>query len=93
MKNRFLIGVIYIITGLLIAVGPHTIFKVCDTSKMVMKCYWAAAAETGIGIIILAAGILYFLLGHEQAKLAISLLSIVTGIVAILASRIAPAVR
>jgi hypothetical protein len=84
MKNRISIGVVYVIAGLLIAIGPHTVFKVCEPSKMIMKCYWAANAETGTGIILVIVGILYLLLEQGQAKLAISVLSLVTGVIAIL---------
>jgi hypothetical protein len=84
MKNRIAIGGFYVIAALILAVGPQTFLKVCDTSKMVMKCHWAAGAEAAIGIILLAAGILYLLPGQKETKLAVSLFGLVTGITAIL---------
>lgn len=47
MKKRYISGLLYIIIGLLIAIGPFTIFRVCipQDSDMIMKCYWTARAE------------------------------------------------
>ena len=84
MKNRILISVLFFIIGALIAIGPFTLFKVCDASEMIMKCHWSARAEIGIGIIIAAAGVFYFFLKDWQARLVISGLSLVVSIVAIL---------
>ncbi len=49
-----------------------------------MKCYWASKAEIGIGVILIVLGVLYQLLEHWQAKIAISILGLTTGIIAIL---------
>ncbi len=84
MKNRLLVGITLLITGVFIAIGPQTIIKVCDWNDKKMKCYWSSRAEIGLGLIMIALGILYLLLEQWQAKIAISILGITTGIIAIL---------
>jgi hypothetical protein len=84
MKNKLLVSITLLIVGVFIAVGPQTIFKVCDGSKMQMKCYWSSRAEIGIGLILVVLGVLYLLLEQWQAKIAICILGITTGIIAIL---------
>lgn len=84
MKNKWLFGFTLLVAGALIAFGPLTIIKVCDWSKMQMRCYYSSRAEIGIGIILMAAGVLYFLLEHWQARIVIGGIGIITGIVAVL---------
>ncbi len=84
MKNKLLISITLMITGVFLAIGPQTIIKVCDWSDRKMKCYWSSRAEIGIGLIMIALGVLYLLLEQWQAKIAISILGITTGIIAIL---------
>jgi hypothetical protein len=84
MKNRILSGVIYIISGLLIAFGPQTIFKVCAAGEMIMKCHWSARAEIGIGILSIVSGILYLFADLIKVRLNINILTLVSYGIAIL---------
>lgn len=84
MKNRVLSGIIYIIGGLLLIFGPISIFKVCSTKEMIMKCHWSVQAEIGIGIIAVAAGIITLFSWVFEARLAVNILSLVAFIIAIL---------
>lgn len=84
MKNKWLISITLMISGVFIAIGPQTIIKVCDWSKMQMKCYWSSRAEIGIGLILVVLGVLYLLFEQWQVKISISILGISSGIIAIL---------
>lgn len=84
MKNHVLNALIYILTGLAIAVGPYTLFKVCDTSEMVMKCWWTVRAETAIGGLLVFSGILILLLRKKEITYAVNLYNVAAGIVALL---------
>lgn len=84
MKSRLATGIPLIVLGLLIAIGPYTLFKVCDHTEKIMKCYWTARAEIGIGVLIAIAGILIIAFKSRQASISISILNVFTSIVAIL---------
>lgn len=84
MKNRIINTLFYILTGVLLAIGPYTLFRVCDTSEKIMKCWWSVRAETAIGILIIFAGILSWILKNKEARVALNLNNIATGIIAIL---------
>ena len=82
-KNRLLTGGVYTILGILTAIGPQTIFAVCDAMEgKFMKCHWTAQAELGNGAIIAILGFLLFLsskkirVGLQIALLALSVNSI-----------------
>lgn len=74
MKNRILTGLLFIISGLLIAAGPQSIFKVCAVKEMAMKCHWSARALIAVGGIIFFGGILYLLANIIVVRLNITLL-------------------
>ncbi len=64
-------GALFVITGLLIAFGPKTIFSVCNSEgDMVMKCFYTSQAELGIGIEIAVLGLLLFIQKTKEAQLA-----------------------
>lgn len=74
MKKRLFTGVLFIVLGILEAVGPHTFIPVCDAMDgKFMKCYWTAQAETGIGISIVVLGVLLILLSSRQIRIGISI--------------------
>lgn len=56
MKNKVIV-VLTIIFGLLAAAGPRTIFAVCPSGEMKMRCYDTAQWELVVGIITVIAGI------------------------------------
>lgn len=84
MKNKIGIGIYFLAAGILILAGPKTLFEVCERGETVMKCWWTVQAETGIGIIIAALGILYMFLSANEAKMALSVSQAVISAVGIL---------
>jgi hypothetical protein len=56
MKKIF-IGIIVLVFGLLISLGPQFLFKVCDHGEDgYPHCHWSAQAEIGIGLLLAALG-------------------------------------
>jgi len=99
MKNtftRFIFGSLFIILGLLVAVGPQTIFQPCldgiqlcvdgapSNMFMPMKCYWSGMAEIGPGAAITLLGILLLCFRQSQVRLGIILAQTLLGIMVIL---------
>lgn len=84
MKNRIITGIFYIISGLLIAAGPQTIFKVCAAKEMVMKCHWSARALIAAGGITVIGGILYLFADLIRIRFNISILVLASYIASIL---------
>lgn len=86
MKNRILSGAGAILSGLLISIGPQTIFKVCTTKPggSFMKCHWTAQAEIGVGLLIAVLGVLLLVFSSHPVRLGLSLGVTLAGILAVL---------
>ena len=86
MKNRITSGIIFIIFGALIAIGPQTIFSVCGPMEngKFMICHWTAQAEVGIGLSIAALAIVLLFATKAQVRLGLNI-----GIIALLVVEIA----
>jgi hypothetical protein len=85
MKNRIVSGSAVIIFGLLIALGPQFLFKVCPVvGDMIMKCHWSAQAEIGIGGLIAALGIALVIFSNPQTRLGLTIGIFLSGILALL---------
>jgi hypothetical protein len=83
MKNRIITGISFIILGVLIAIGPLYIFKVCSPmGKEVMKCFYTAKAEIGVGSLIAILGILLFVFKSTQTRFGISISITLAGVLA-----------
>jgi hypothetical protein len=85
MKNRIISGSAAIVSGLLIALGPQFLFKVCPVmGDMIMKCHWSAQAEIGIGILIAALGIALVIFANPHTQLGLTIGVFLAGILALL---------
>jgi len=84
MKKR-IIGIIFTVLGLLIAIGPQFLFKVCKPmGEMFMKCYWSARAEIGVGAVIAALGIALIVFICSKIRLGLVIGIFLSGINALL---------
>jgi hypothetical protein len=83
-RSGKIIGIILIILGLLTAIGPWTIFPVCDTSMMVMACHYTAEAEIVIGSLLLMIGVLLIFVKRPESKISIGLIGAALGVWTIL---------
>ena len=55
-----------VVLGLLLAIGPWTIFKTCSTAENIMKCYYSCRAVLIIGIILMVIGLIKLLFKKSQ---------------------------
>jgi len=85
MKIRIIGGTAAIVLGLLIALGPQFLFKVCEPmGENFMKCHWTAQAEIGIGALIAALGIALTLFAAPKTRLGLTIGILLSGILALL---------
>lgn len=82
MKNRYILGLVFLIAGLLTAIGPFTIFHVCNPHEgdMIMKCYWTARAELGLGILISLLAVISAFNKKETVRAAYSVSTALAGV-------------
>jgi hypothetical protein len=85
MKNRIISGGATIVFGLLIALGPQFLFKVCPVMEgMIMKCHWSARAEIGVGSLIAALGAALILFNNSKTRLGLGIGIFLSGVLALL---------
>jgi hypothetical protein len=86
MKNRIISGGAVIIFGLLIALGPQFLFKVCPVvDGMFMKCHWSARAEIGVGGPLIAGlGIALIVFANPKIRLGLTIGIFLSGVLALL---------
>jgi hypothetical protein len=86
MKNRIVSGSAVIVFGLLIALGPQFLFKVCPVvDGMYMKCHWTAQAEIGIGGPLIAGlGIALIFFASSKIRLGLTIGIFLSGVIALL---------
>ena len=86
MKNRLLSGIVFLIIGFLIAIGPKTIFAVCEPMEdgHYMKCHWAAQAELGVGLVIVLLAVLVLVIVSRQIRIGLNIGITVLALLAVL---------
>jgi hypothetical protein len=85
MKNRIVSGGAAIVFGLLIALGPQFLFKVCPVvENMYMKCHWSGRAEIGAGALIAALGIGLAIFAHPKTRLGLTIGVLLSAVLALL---------
>jgi hypothetical protein len=94
MKNRIAGGIAVIVLGLLIALGPQFLFKVCEPvgpmaahdggGQTWMKCHWSAQAEIGIGSLLAALGIGLLVFASKDTRLGLWIGIFLSAILALL---------
>lgn len=71
MKRRIFNALPFIVLGLVIAIGPQLLFQVCAKGEKVMKCFWTARVELGIGGLITALGLLLLVIRSKSIRLGL----------------------
>lgn len=62
------LNIVNVILGILLAVGPYTLFAVCDTKEKVMRCMYSCRTVTLFGILIILFGILNIFTSLKNEK-------------------------
>jgi len=84
MKKR-IAGIVFAALGLLLALGPQFLFKVCPVmDDMFMRCHWTAQAEIGVGAVIAALGIALALFTDLKMRRGLVIGILLSGILALL---------
>jgi len=84
MKKSIIIGSIVILLGLLIALGPQFLFKVCDHGETgYSHCHWSAQAEIGMGFLIVVLGACMFVFTDRKTHLGLFIGILLASIIAL----------
>ncbi|MDR0557224.1 MAG: DUF4418 family protein [Treponema sp.] len=85
MKNRIASGGVALVFGLLIALGPQFLFKVCPVmGNMIMKCHWSGQAEIGVGGVIAALAIALMVFANSKIRLGLTIGIFLSAVLALL---------
>jgi hypothetical protein len=85
MKNRILSGAATIALGLLIALGPQFLFKVCEvTEESTPRCHWSAQAEIGMGIILVGLGGCLLVFAERKTRFGLTIAVFLISVIALL---------
>lgn len=82
--SRIALGISSLILGLLIALGPQFIFKICDQNHGITTCLWTAQALIGVGGVIAVLGAAVVLLSGTPLLPGLSLAILLNSILALL---------
>lgn len=81
MNKNKLFGLAYILLGVLVAIGPKTLFPVCPVEEKVMKCHWTGQAMLVVGGLLVLLGIVALCIAKSKdANLITSLMAAGCGI-------------
>ena len=84
MKKSIIIGLVVAALGLLIALGPQFLFKVCAHGENgYPRCHWSAQAEIGMGFLIVALGVCMTIFTDTKTHLGLSIGVFLAGIIAL----------
>lgn len=85
MNKTRLTGIVIAVLGLLAALIPTVIFKVCEAMDgKFMKCHWTSQTEVAIGIATLVLGVFIVLSKEKAAGAAYAVASAINGVLVIL---------
>ncbi|MBR2991816.1 MAG: DUF4418 family protein [Clostridiales bacterium] len=85
MNKSKITGIVIAVLGLITALIPTVIFKVCEAMEgKFMKCHWTSQTEVAIGIVTLVLGVLIILTKEKAAAAAYSVASAINGLLVIL---------
>ena len=85
MSKNKITGIVIALLGLLTALIPTVIFKVCAAMDgKFMKCHWTSQVEVALGIAVLVLGLLIVLSKENAAASAYAVASAINGVLVIL---------
>lgn len=85
MNKNKITGIVIALLGLLTALIPTVIFKVCAAMDgKFMKCHWTSQVEVALSIAVLVLGLLIVLSKENAAASAYAVASAINGVLVIL---------
>jgi hypothetical protein len=88
MKKGIITGSTAVVLGLLIALGPQVLFKVCAHGTSFPLCHWSARAEIGMGLLIAALGICLIVFSDSKTQQGLTIGIFMAGIIALSISHV-----
>lgn len=90
MRHSVIPGILFILSGLLLAGMPQFFPSVCDRmvatasgGSVPMKCFWMARAELGTGALVFFSGLLYCVCHDAGVRFGITAMTMGTALLAI----------
>jgi hypothetical protein len=83
MKKGIITGLVAVALGLLIALGPQVLFKVCAHGTSFPLCHWSARAEIGMGLLIAALGICLIVFSDSKTQQGLTIGIFLSAIIAL----------
>jgi hypothetical protein len=84
VKKIIISGAAVVVVGLLIALGPQLLFKVCTHGESSFPlCHWSARVEIGVGLLIAALGICLIIFPDSKTHLGLFIGIFLAGIIAL----------
>ena len=86
-EKSIISGSVIVVPGLLIALGPQFLFRVCaagcDCCGVIPTCHWSAQAEIGIGMLIASLGICFIIFNDPKIQFGLNIGILFSGIIAL----------
>jgi hypothetical protein len=84
-KVNVVIGAVVTVLGLLVALGPQFVFKICAPHEEggFSHCHWSGQAEIGMGFLIVALGVCMIVLAQPKTQLGLAISAFLAGLVAL----------
>jgi len=85
VKRQLIYGIAVIASGLLIALGPQFLFKLCavDCCDEIPICHWSGQAELGIGFLIAGLGACMIIFTDRKTQLGLLIGTFLASIIAL----------
>ncbi|MDR0442616.1 MAG: DUF4418 family protein [Treponema sp.] len=84
MKRATITGIVAVVLGMLIALGPRVLFKICAHREGAFPlCYWTAQAEIGVGLLIAALGLCMLVFTDPKTHLGLGIGIFFAGFIAL----------
>ena len=71
MNKKYIFGVIFIVSGVLLALMPYKIAPVCHADKMI-KCFWTGRALLGTGVLLAVLNVFFCVMKSGQSGIVIA---------------------
>jgi hypothetical protein len=84
-KKNVIIGAVVTVLGLLVALGPQFLFKICAPHEEggFSHCHWSGQAEIGMGFLIVALGVCMIVLADPKTQLGLTIAAFLAGLVSL----------
>jgi len=84
VKKNMISGAVVVVLGLLIALGPQLLFKICAHGEGGFPlCHWSGRAEIGVGLLIASLGLCLIVFPDPKTQMGLFIGIFLAGIIAL----------